>query len=512
MRLGRCFDGCRAGPGQYDPSFVTQREPGLSSLRSDTAIYGLAQAGERLLSFFLLPLLTKAVSPAEYAIWAQSVVMAGVFTPVVLLGFQTALVKFLPAWNATPVRRNSMVVAMLALILALLAVVALILHVFTPLVAVLVFGAASHGGFIPLLAILLISEALFEFLVGVLRANGMIRRIALYGLLKGFWRIALLVVLLNFANSGFYGAFTGFVLLQLFFVILMYSRDIPLRSLVVAGLSVGRPLWRETLVFSLPLVPLALMTAVNNFADRFFLTHLRGLDELAIYSATYSLAAIAVFFYSVLGFTVFPVLSRYWAEGSHARAGRLLEQAVSLYLFLLIPFIAGLAMVGPSLLPMLSTTAYAASPWLFLVLGISIGLFGLYQIALYVTLLGEGSLNNLKPMASAALVAVALNALLVAPLGGIGAALAGCTANAVLVFITMSRASRLLPWRFPLRQVAHTLARSLVMLGLLRLLTSWGGLTSPIRLMAVVSFAGLTYLALDVFSRRDSILVLFKSR
>ncbi|MDP2433133.1 MAG: lipopolysaccharide biosynthesis protein [Pseudomonadota bacterium] len=484
----------------------------MNSLRNDTAIYGLAQAGERLLSFFLLPLLTKAVSPADYAIWTQSVVVAGVLVPIVLLGFQTALVKCLPVWSATPRRRDSMLLAMLLAILGLLSLLALGMVLYAAPMAMLVFGAARHADFIPLLACLLVSEALFEFLVGILRGNGLIRRVALYGLLKGFWRIALLVILLDVAGTGFATAFAGFVLLQLLFVALMYGRDLPIGQLAQTGLATGRPHWRETLAFSLPLVPLALLTAINNFSDRFFLIHLHGLDEAAIYSAAYSLAAIAIVFYSVLGFTLFPALSRYWAEGRHEQAGRLLVQAISVYLFFLFPFIAGLSMVGPGLLPLLSTTSYVASAWLFLVLGTSIGLFGLYQIALYITLLGDGSLRNLKPMATSALIAIALNALLVAPLGGIGAALAGCAANAVLAAITLHRAKRLLAWRFPWRTGAHILARTFLMLAVLAALARWVGFASPLRLLAVVSFAALTYLVLDVFSRRESILALLKNR
>lgn len=504
------FEALPALPGQAGPTIRAPTEVDLNRLRNDTAIYGLAQAGERLLSFFLLPLLTKTVTPADYASWTQSVVVAGVLTPIVLLGFQTALVKSLPMWSAA--RRASMLLAMLLVILGLLSAMALGMVLFSAPISILVFGAAHHAGLIPLLACLLISEVLFEFLVGILRASGLIRRVALYGLLKGIWRIALLLILLNVMETGFFAAFAGFVLLQLLFVALMYGRDLPFGQLARADLAASRPHWRETLVFSLPLVPLALLTAVNNFTDRFFLIHTRGLDEVATYSAAYSLAAIAVFFYSVLGFTLFPVLSRSLAEGNQERVGRLLEQAISVYLFFLLPFIAGLSMVGPSLLPMLSTTSYVASASLFLVLGTSIGLFGLYQIALYITLLGEGSLRNLKPMAAAALIAIALNALLVAPLGGIGAALAGCAANAVLAAITMHRAKRLSAWRFPWRAAAHILARTLLMLAVLAALARWHGYASPPRLLAVVSFAALTYLVLDIFSRRESILALLKNR
>ena len=81
--------------------------------------YGSAKFAERLVSFFLLPILTKIVTPAEYAIWSQSIIVAGVLMPVILLKFETSIVKFFPTWNNQNKKQNSVILFMLTLIFIL---------------------------------------------------------------------------------------------------------------------------------------------------------------------------------------------------------------------------------------------------------------------------------------------------------------------------------------------------------------------------------------------------------
>ena len=380
-------------------------------------IYGLALAAERVLSFFLLPILTKAISPAEYAIWAQSIVVAGVLTPVVLMGFQTALVKYFPLWKSTPQRRGSILLAMFIAILVALLAASVSSISLSGSAAGLVYGKAEYAPYIPLLAGLLVSEALFEFLLGILRATNRIRLIALYILFKGIWRIGAFLVVLYGTGGDLYKALLAFVLVQVLSVALMYAKDIPIVRILRSGLTDGRAHWGEVLSFSLPLVPLAIMTGLANFTDRFFLAHLCGLEEVAAYAAAFSLAAIAAFFYSVLGFTLFPALAERWAEGRKDEAAAMMERVIQIYLICLLPFVAGMSVAGQDVITLLSTKAYAAPKTVFLLLACNVGLFGLYQIAFYVVLLGQGGMRSLGLMALAASVNALLNALLVPGMG-----------------------------------------------------------------------------------------------
>ena len=64
-----------------------------------TLSHGSARLVERLVSFFLLPILTKIITPAEYAIWSQTIIIAGLLTSVISLKFESSIIKFYPTWN-----------------------------------------------------------------------------------------------------------------------------------------------------------------------------------------------------------------------------------------------------------------------------------------------------------------------------------------------------------------------------------------------------------------------------
>ena len=74
-----------------------------------TLSFASASFAERLVSFFLLPVLTKIVTPAEFAIWSQSIVIAGILMPVVLLKFETTVVQFFPNWTHQNKTGNSVI-------------------------------------------------------------------------------------------------------------------------------------------------------------------------------------------------------------------------------------------------------------------------------------------------------------------------------------------------------------------------------------------------------------------
>lgn len=476
-----------------------------------TKFYGLSLVAERVLSFALLPVLFNSISLAEYGIWAQSIVATGMLTPIFLMGFQTALVRFFPLWETNLRKRHSALLAMLCTIFALLLVIFAITVPLSGLIANMLFGHFEHVAYVPLLYIFLVSEVLFEFLVGMLRATGRIHLIAFYIFLKGFWRIGIFVILLFIMDRDFYKAFLGFVTAQFLIVALMYVKDVPIRQILSAGLSTSRVDWGAVISFSIPLIPLAVLTGINSFTDRFFLTHFHGLAVVAVYAAAYSLAAVVAFFYSVLGFTLFPALADCWAQDRRNEAAVLFGRAILVFLFFLFPFIAVMAVSGQDILAMLTTTDHSAPAVLCLLLACNVGFFGLYQIAFYVALLESGSARALGLMMLTACMNILLNALLVPYLGMIGAALSGLVSNALLAGISLRMACSILDWRFPWAAGFRILLRASLMAAFIWLSTSRLEISHPLSLLAVLSIASLFYLALDFFDRKTSLSILIKT-
>ena len=182
--------------------------------------------------------------------------------PVILLKFETSVVKFFPTWNNQNKKENSVILFMLTLILILFCLVATIALVFNEKIAHLIFGDYQLSLYIPLIIGLLLSELLFEFLIALLRISNRIGKVSTYILMKGIWRFGTITLVLIGIDDGFYFAFWSFVLFQLFITLLLYVWEINLFSLLKAGLKEGRPIWAKVLKFSLPLVPFIILMMI----------------------------------------------------------------------------------------------------------------------------------------------------------------------------------------------------------------------------------------------------------
>ena len=264
----------------------------MKGIRLDTAIYGLSQVLERALSFLLLPILTKGISPAEYAIWSQVVVVTGLMIPILMLGFPNAIIKLTPKWAAEPTVGRSILCAIFVTILLLLVVILFVFIVFDKEVARLAFDQNVSVPYVPLLFLIILTEVLFDCVVSYLRASGLITRISVYLLIRGVARVVVFFAALNLLSKDFIFAFVSLTVLQLLFVLYTVQRDLPWKSIVSSGLTPGRVYWPEVMSASLPLVPLALLIAANSSLGRFLLLHSHDLTVVATFSAAYSLTAI----------------------------------------------------------------------------------------------------------------------------------------------------------------------------------------------------------------------------
>jgi O-antigen/teichoic acid export membrane protein len=475
-----------------------------------TMIFAFAMILERVVSFFLLPILTNLVTQTEYAVWAQLIVFSGIMVPVALLGFQTAIVRFYSVWNDR-VTQYSIILFMLILILFVLSLMVAVIQIFDSSIARLIFGHENMSVYIPLLVGLVVSEALFELLVGILRASNRISRASVYLLAKGVWRAGVVILALYGFDDGLYAALVAFVSFQLVITLLIYASELKLVPLFRAGLMVGKPHWKEVLEFSLPLVPVAILLAMNTFVDRLFITHFHGLDVLAIYSAGFSLAAIIALFYSVLGFTLFPELSRMWTDGNKDGAVILVRKVIIVYFSLLLPFIIFMIVAGSDFLLILTTKEYIISPYVLFLLGCNVGLFGLYQILFYLFLLQRGSAQAPMIIAIAAAINISCNALLVPEYGMLGAGIAGFMSNSSLVVIAFYLSQKALRWTVPWAAIRSIMIRALLMGLVISISMDWLG-SSPAALTGILIGAGAVYGMLDYLDKTNSLYAIFTSQ
>ncbi len=464
-----------------------------TSLTRDTLVYGTAVMMERAVSFLLLPVLTKTLAPDLFGVWSQIIVTVGLLSSLLLLHLHTALVNTFSGEEKDSREKYLTFHGVLCVVLVLSACVTGGLWLGALPASRIVFGNEEFHAFIPLLGFLLATEALFELTVAYLRSAQQITRLSLYYTVKNVGRLVLMVLGLGVFHVDLYSAILWVVLWQGLFISFIYGNDVFARSIPLV-LSEVLERVKPLVPFSLPLLPLGILLWGSSYLDRYLILHFLGLDQVGIYAITYSLAATTAVFYSVLGFTLYPELAKLWNGGDQARVGELVKTGVSYYLLLLLPAIALLTILGENIITVFATKSYL-SPWpVMLMIAMGIGLYGLYQIYLYVVLLGKKTAQNLIAVSGAMVLNLALNLVFLRTLGLAGAALALMVSNGFLAGWTMAISRTAARTEFPWRQLSKMLVATIVMSGLLLLAKQYLSLSTVWTLPTAMVIAGGVYM------------------
>lgn len=182
--------------------------------------------------------------------------------------------------------------------------------------------------------------------------------------------------------------------------------------------------FRSAMAYGLPLMANEFAHQVMGTLDRVMLKELTGdFAAVGIYTIGYSLAILVSVFISATLWEAFtPVVVRTY-ETSGAPAVRALKARILLPLtYVVVAIVALLLVSGQDLLVALSGAGKAASGEVFVVVGIVLALFALFEVCSYGMLLKQRSLALLMMSVAGAALNVALNVLLVPRMGYMGSA------------------------------------------------------------------------------------------
>lgn len=479
-----------------------------SSLRNDTFFYGISVLCERMVSFLILPLLTKSIAQELYGVWSQIIITAGLISNIILMGFDTAVVRFLSGRENNR-ERSEVFHAMGTIVLFNSFVVIMIAFFFSSPLSHFVFGDVRYSTFIPLLGFFLVSDTLFELVAAFLRARKSIQLVSAYYFIKATLKIGLLAMGILILRLELYQAMAAIVGAQLLLTLFIYTKDI-LRE-VGLRISVRDIPWRKIMLFSLPLLPNGILIWANNFIDRYLILHILGITQVSIYAVAYSLAAIVGLFYSVLGYTLYPYLTTLWNGGDKIGAAQTLHKTTEYYLFCAIPVIALLAILGTPLVNIFAKSEYISNWQVIFFLGAGIGAFGLYQLNLYVILLVNKTLFNLKVSAICVCLNVILNIILIPIIGILGAAIATFLSNSILAFWIIREGKKHISFVFPWHSTTKIVVATSMMILFLLLIGQYVQIENLGMLIFVFILGTGIYGAIDLLNKNSFLVRLYRN-
>jgi O-antigen/teichoic acid export membrane protein len=435
----------------------------LRRLATTGAAYTAASILSKLIAVALLPLYTRYLTPADYG--AAEVMFAAVVSAsiVVRLGTIEALLRFYYKDGEDPARVVSTSFAALFWVSTAAALIALPFA--GQISEALLDRPAADLARISIGGLWVLT--MFEFLLTLFRLEERARAYFVTTMLSVLVAIGLTVVLVVGKGEGARGLLLGSYASGAAFVlglIVVHRRRL--------SLWVDRALLRRLMRFGLPTMPAELSLYLLNFVDRIIIVRSAGLAEAGLYSLAVKFAqAVNVL---VRGFQLaWPPLAYSIRDDGEARRA---------YAVIVTWFVAGCAFVvtGMWLLSRWIVRALAAPEFFGSYKAVGLIATGVTLYALYmvlVVILGRTGRTEFNfPAALAALAAnVALNLLLVPPLGIVGAGLALVASYLVVLALMYGFTQRLFPVPYQWGRLARIVLVSSALVGLGELLLPTSG-------------------------------------
>lgn len=413
----------------------------------------------RALSFALLPLYTRLLSPADFGIIAVTSTVAAVLAIVFPLSMHGAMPRFYFSGQSQIERRQNGGTIWIAMLFSA-ASLALLLDRFGDIFFPLIFREVPFSPYIRLA----IWSAFFNTLsllplnlLQIQERPGLYVFITVGGALLN---IGLIIGLVVFERQGVLGYLLGLLLAGAFM-------GIPYLVLALHNVTVIIR-WntlKAILGYSLPLVPHGLAGWVLELSDRVILERYVSLGELGLYAIGYQFGTVMTLIASAINYAWVPFLFKLDAQEGESAKPRL-ARLVTYYTLALLWTALGLVLLVNELLIVLTApgyhSAYRIVPW---VVG-GLLMNGLYFIP--VNFLFLKAKTGLVPLVtiSSGIVNVGLNLWLVPAYGIMAAAWATFVAYSIMLIMVWIASQRVYPFPFEYKRLGH-IALATVMLAVI---------------------------------------------
>ena len=411
-------------------------------------MYGSGRLALQLASFVTLPILTRIFAPEDYGVMEATTTMMAAIGIVASLSLEAGAQRSYFDYTAEHERERRVVLSsafwpMVGWSTLLTAVVVLLRNP----ISRLLFGTDEYGTVVALAVAVFPLSVAATFFLEVMRLRQQAGRYVLVTWFGALSSVALILYLVAFEDLGLEGFYLAGVISALPTLLVAIASA---RASILPV--VDRHELRKMLAYALPLMPVAAMSWVLQFVDRFFVLHYAGLRELGLYALGLRLSNVLLLGVWAFGLAWLPfVLDLYSREPA-------IERNVRARALTTVAFAIGFGAVCVSVYArefFLTVTDPSFVDAYEFVGILSAGVFALALNA--VTMTGISIARKTRYFAQysayAAALNIVLNFLLVPPLGAIGAAIAMSATYAVIAVLYYRRAQLLDPVEFDLKAV-----------------------------------------------------------
>lgn len=388
----------------------------MSKLVKNTALYTLGNIIPKAASFFLLPLYTHVLTPADYGIISAVGLLGSICMILFSLAIDRSVCRLY--WDHKTAEARARYLGSIIIPLWVIASVMLLLLMF-PLRGVVSLAFTSIP-FSPYYVLAIVAAYLQVFGLipkAVLRVRQQAVAFLWFSLAEFLITTGCVIWFILFRHEGAAGMLKGLMAgpLALAPIYIIYSFRIMHPAL-------SMPILRQSLRFSLPMIPVLLSSWVLNITDRIFIERYFSLIDVGLYSLGYRIAGLALVVCGAFSMAYNPLFYELASSDNQTDAKARLYKYNNAYVLFLLFICFGISFFSREVIRLFLDAryveAYKIVPIISLAYFISLT-SGLLNLSVYQM---KSTLPMMWVQISAALVNVGLNALMVPRFGAYGAA------------------------------------------------------------------------------------------
>lgn len=261
----------------------------IKKLLGHALTYGLGNTANRLTGFFLLPIYSHYLTPADYGVLALVTMFGEVLFILMSMGQTSAIFRtyFL---HEDPQSRAAVVTTALWLILTLSFPIGLLALALSQPLSTLLVGSPDYVTWVMLGIGAVICKTFLRMPLAVLRAREESRRYALSSLVDTVISLVLAIVFVVGLRLGGRGVLVSQLLAEA--LLCAYLLPTTLRGLSLKFSSTDA---REMLGYGLYIMPTAFCSFLLRLSDRYFLRHYTSLSVVGLYALGNRLSEVLTF-------------------------------------------------------------------------------------------------------------------------------------------------------------------------------------------------------------------------
>ena len=398
----------------------------LKTLLTHTAIYGLGDVATSMVSFLLLPVFTRFLSPVEYGIIALLLTLEAITKIVFRWGIDGAFMRLY--YDCPDVRARQQLASSIFFFLAAVNSALLVVSlVAAPWIARTLLGTPGYTGTLRLVLINTFAIGFFFIPLARLRIEQRSRQFATVAFSRSAATITARVVFVVLAGFGVLGMVLADLVVTAVFTVVLARWCAPL-----IRLSFSRQMIADALRFGLPRVPHGIAHQAIAVSDRYLLSVLATVRDVGVYTIGATFGLTLKYFLGAFQTAWSPFLFEAMKRPDATNTYR----AVTTYVVaLLVLLAAGLSAIAADLVQLMTTPEYHDAARIIPWIAIGAVLQGFYQV----TSIGLAITKRTEyyPIATgaAAISSVGANLLLIPRFGIFGAAWANVISYAVLAAV-----------------------------------------------------------------------------